>query len=160
MDSKDKTYYIGDLATALGLSQRTIRYYEELGFIRPHRTDGGYRLYHDSDLNMLKLIMRFKDLGMSLEEISALLAPPAGRTGLSSVSALKSALEKRRGEFEQKMANYKDSIGQIDEILKLLTRCICCGTPVSDGPCSNCIMDGHDDAKMPIISRIIEGITR
>ena len=67
--------HIGRVADAVGLSLRTIRYYEEIGLVTPSgRTAGGFRLYNADDIDRLLLIKRMKPLGYSLDEMSRLLA--------------------------------------------------------------------------------------
>lgn len=66
---------IGEVAERTGLSLRTIRYYEEVGLIRPSsRTQGGFRLYTEPDVARLNLVKRMKPLGFTLEEARDLLA--------------------------------------------------------------------------------------
>jgi DNA-binding transcriptional MerR regulator len=66
--------HIGRVADAIGLSLRTIRYYEEIGLVKPSgRTAGGFRLYNDDDVDRLLLIKRMKPLGYPLEEMARLL---------------------------------------------------------------------------------------
>ncbi|MEZ5263389.1 MAG: MerR family transcriptional regulator [Acidimicrobiales bacterium] len=63
------TFQIGEVATRVGLSQRTIRHYDDLGIIKPSaRTAGGFRLYTESDVQRFLLIKPFKSLGVGLEE--------------------------------------------------------------------------------------------
>jgi MerR family transcriptional regulator, repressor of the yfmOP operon len=64
---------IGELADRLEMSQRTIRYYEEIGLLNSiKRVEGGRRLYTDLDLRRLKLIKRLKIMGMTLSEMQEL----------------------------------------------------------------------------------------
>ncbi|HOW57082.1 MAG TPA: MerR family transcriptional regulator [Smithellaceae bacterium] len=64
---------IGELAERLEMSQRTIRYYEEIGLLNSiKRVEGGRRLYTDMDLRRLKLIKRLKIMGMTLSEMQEL----------------------------------------------------------------------------------------
>jgi DNA-binding transcriptional MerR regulator len=64
---------IGELAEKLEMSQRTIRYYEEIGLLNSiKRVEGGRRVYTDVDLRRLKLIKRLKIMGMSLSEMQEL----------------------------------------------------------------------------------------
>ncbi|RJK98386.1 MerR family transcriptional regulator [Vallicoccus soli] len=61
---------IGEVAEQIGLSLRTIRYYDEIGLAPPTaRTPGGFRLYTDEDVARLLLVKRMKPLGYSLEEM-------------------------------------------------------------------------------------------
>lgn len=65
---------IGEVAEQTGLSLRTIRYYEEVGLVRPSaRTAGGFRLYSESDVARLRLVRRMKPLDFSLEEMKDVL---------------------------------------------------------------------------------------
>jgi len=64
---------IGELAKQLDMSQRTIRYYEEIGLLNSiKRVEGGRRIYTDADLRRLKLIKRLKIMGMTLSEMQEL----------------------------------------------------------------------------------------
>ena len=68
------TLKIGDLAARSGVSTKTIRYYELLGLVRdPERTDSGYRLYGDADVERLVFIKKAKELGFSLSDTKEIL---------------------------------------------------------------------------------------
>ncbi len=61
---------IGEVAEQVGLSLRTVRYYEEVGLVTPvERTSGGFRIYDDHAVDRLKLVRDLKPLGFSLDEI-------------------------------------------------------------------------------------------
>ena len=63
-------YRIGELAARVGLTERTIRYYEELGLLESvKRLEGGVRVYTDDDLRRLTYIRKLKTLGLSLQEM-------------------------------------------------------------------------------------------
>ncbi len=67
---KQRTYSIGELARTVDLSQRTIRYYEEIGLLHSvRRIENGKRVYTDDDVRRLKFINRLKVLGLSLAEM-------------------------------------------------------------------------------------------
>src|SRR4051794_5019899 len=72
---------IQEVAAALGLTARTIRYYEELGLLTPAaRSEGDYRLYDEDDVERLRFIKDLRDdAGFSLAEISQLLEDEAAR---------------------------------------------------------------------------------
>jgi DNA-binding transcriptional MerR regulator len=66
-------YQIGELARQVGLTTRTIRYYEEIGLLNSvKRVEGGKRIYTDKDYQRLKFIKRLKDLGLTLAEMQEL----------------------------------------------------------------------------------------
>lgn len=63
-------HQIGEVAEAVGLSLRTIRYYGEVGVAPPSgRSAGGFRLYTDDDIERLRLVKQMKPLDFSLEEM-------------------------------------------------------------------------------------------
>jgi len=66
--------HIGDMVEATGLSHRTIRHYDEVGLLPAStRSEGGFRIYRDSDLQRMLVIRSMKPLGFSLEEMGELL---------------------------------------------------------------------------------------
>ncbi len=77
--SDPPAWTISQLAADLGISPRSIRFYEEKGLIKPARTGGGYRIYTKRDRARLKLIQRGKRFGLSLGECAEIL-------GLASVN--------------------------------------------------------------------------
>ncbi|AWD20555.1 Cu(I)-responsive transcriptional regulator [Fuscovulum blasticum] len=65
---------ITEVARQSGLPAKTIRYYEDIGLIRPLRSSNGYRAFRDSDLHKLAFIGRARSLGFSIEDCRSLLA--------------------------------------------------------------------------------------
>ena len=65
---------ISDVANRSGLPAKTIRYYEEIGLIKPLRDGNGYRAFRDSDMHKLAFLGRARALGFAIENCSALLA--------------------------------------------------------------------------------------
>jgi DNA-binding transcriptional MerR regulator len=64
---ENTSYSIRDLASEFDVTTRTIRYYEEKGLLSPRR-NGAQRIYRPADRTKLKLILRGKRLGFSLDE--------------------------------------------------------------------------------------------
>jgi DNA-binding transcriptional MerR regulator len=76
---------IGDVARLTGTTPRTIRYYEEIGLLpgAADRARGAHRTYREEDVERLQEVLRLKDLlGLSLEELSELIAAEAARAAL------------------------------------------------------------------------------
>ncbi len=70
MSSPLKLHKIGAFAKLAATNLRTLRYYEEIGLLRPAaRSSGGFRYYRGSDLNRIKLISDLQELGLTLKEI-------------------------------------------------------------------------------------------
>ncbi len=66
-------YRIGEIAQRLGMTERTIRYYEEFGLLESvKRVEGGRRVYTEDDVRRLKFIQKLKVLGLSLQEMHEL----------------------------------------------------------------------------------------
>ncbi|EDM70537.1 Cu(I)-responsive transcriptional regulator [Roseobacter sp. AzwK-3b] len=65
---------IGDIAQRTGLPAKTIRYYEEIGLVTPHREANGYRVFDDKDMHRLTFLARARALGFPIEECRTLLA--------------------------------------------------------------------------------------
>jgi DNA-binding transcriptional MerR regulator len=71
----ERGYRIGEVAERVGITARTIRYYEELGLLGrlADRSKGRHRLYSEADVRRLAELVRLRDLlGLSLEELTAL----------------------------------------------------------------------------------------
>lgn len=103
MDARKPIQSIGDLASELGISTRTIRFYEDEGMLAPQRA-GGQRIYGARDLARLKLILRGKRLGFSLHDIRELLdLYDADRNHLEQLHQTLRKGRARIAELEQQM---------------------------------------------------------
>lgn len=108
---------IGEVADRVGLSLRTVRYYEEQGLVVPEsRTEGGFRLYAERQIERLLLVKSMKPLGFSLDEMRELLLaretvaePGAGagarRAAAATISDFAGRVDERverlRGDLER-----------------------------------------------------------
>ena len=65
---------VGQAADRSGLPAKTIRYYEDIGLVRPARAANGYRDYSDSDIHRLAFLRRARGLGFSISDCRQLMA--------------------------------------------------------------------------------------
>jgi MerR family copper efflux transcriptional regulator len=65
---------IGDVSARLGLPAKTIRYYEDIGLIKPLRSTNGYRSFVTADLHRLAFLGRARALGFTIEDCRTLMA--------------------------------------------------------------------------------------
>jgi DNA-binding transcriptional MerR regulator len=118
---------IGEVAERVGLSLRTVRYYEEQGLLVPEtRTEGGFRLFTEEQVERLQLIKRMKPLGFTVQEMRELLdGRDALHSGAASSSEREAAAERLR-EFAAAAAARCDELSrQLDnatEFTKQLRR--------------------------------------
>jgi effector-binding domain-containing protein len=100
---------IGDFSKLSRISTKTLRYYDEMGLLRPVEVDAftGYRLYEYSQLSILHRILALKDLGFSLEEIGRLLDD-----GLS-VEQMRGMLKLRETEARQRVCEEGERLERI-----------------------------------------------
>jgi len=72
-------YTVGEVARLAGITVRTLHHYDDAGLLRPSgRTAAGYRLYRQGDLVRLQRILGYRELGLALDEIVAVLDDPDG----------------------------------------------------------------------------------
>jgi DNA-binding transcriptional MerR regulator len=110
MKINGSTYYpIGELADVVGMSPRTIRYYEEIGLLNSvKRIEGGKRVYTDKDIQRLKFIKRLKHLGLTLSEMHELEdIYQIHRTNRKVLPRLLELLDNHVGKIDERIHNLK-----------------------------------------------------
>jgi len=96
---------IGEAAAQTGLPAKTIRYYEEIRLIQPHRAENGYRSFAEKDLHKLAFLARARALGFSIEDCRVLLALYEDEARASA--DVKSIAEGHLSRINQKIADLK-----------------------------------------------------
>jgi DNA-binding transcriptional MerR regulator len=100
-----------DLARACGLSRSTILYYESMGLLKAvRRSTGNYRVYGEKDLARLRQVCVYREAGLKLTDIRAILDEPC-----SDAAAV---LERRLVEIESEIAGLRDHQRAIAALLK------------------------------------------
>ena len=102
---------ISRVAKLTGVTVRTLHYYDEIGLLKPSEvTQAGYRVYNDTDLEVLQQILFFRELDFSLEDIRKIMQNPAYEK--------KSALRKQKELLLQKRSRLDSLIALVDKTLK------------------------------------------
>ena len=110
-------FRIGEFAQIAQVSGRQLRFYDQLGLLRPAHVDQqtGYRYYTIQQLPRLNSILALKELGLSLEQIGPLLEDKISPADLRSMLVLKRAqLERSLQEEEARLRHVESRIAQID----------------------------------------------
>jgi DNA-binding transcriptional MerR regulator len=118
---------IGEIASAVGTTPRTIRYYEEIGLMpgAAGRASGTHRTYTEGDVEQLREVLRLKDLlGVSLEELRELVEDQEARDLLREEFLAPGTSESRRrrilGELDQVVKRQLELVhrrrGQLDQL--------------------------------------------
>lgn len=135
---------IGKLAETAKVTQRTIRYYEELELLKPlNRGDNRFRYYDDTHVARLEAIKVLKDQGLGLKDISLAVSPildsrgqpiPAGR---EVALKIRDILCKAKAELEDSPENAALVLG-IDSILSDIKVCLSCVEDAYEADCGTC----------------------
>lgn len=96
---------ISAVADRSGLPAKTIRYYEDIGLVRPGRRGNNYRDYSDRDLHTLRFLQRARRLGFSIEECRSLLALYQDRNRASA--DVRALAESRIADIDRRLAELK-----------------------------------------------------
>src|SRR5690606_19326411 len=103
-------YTVQKLAQLAGVSTRTLRYYDEIDILKPARINSsGYRIYSQAEVDRLQQIMFYRELGLPLEQIKAIVTS----SDFNSVLALKQHREQlldRRKQLERLITNVDKTI--------------------------------------------------
>jgi DNA-binding transcriptional MerR regulator len=117
---------IQEVAAEVGLTPRSVRYYEEMRLLRPAaRSEGDYRLYDETDVERLRFIKGLRDdAGFSLAEIEQLLEDEAARErGHAALHATTDPVERKRllfervASFERQMETLKRKIDRLQAMV-------------------------------------------
>lgn len=110
-------YTISELAKLAGISTRTLRYYDDIGLLKPAKiTPAGYRIYCDKEVDLLQQILFFKELNVPLDQISSIINDPkfdfltALQNHLEKLKMKQIQLEKLVSSVEKTIAHMKGEV--------------------------------------------------
>lgn len=96
---------VKQVAKRVGLPSRTVRYYDKIGLVSPNeRSAAGYRLYGAEEEGRLRFVRQAKGLGLSLDEIRALIAAAESGCCGEVVPELERLLDEKVAEIDAQMA--------------------------------------------------------
>lgn len=148
----------GELAKLTGKTERTIRYYEELGLLTPvERSRGGFRLFEPEQAARVSEIARLQDAGFSLDRIAQIVrAWKQGPKGADAARELRDILEYGIAEAAKRIAEMVELKKEIEESLKFLGTCSTCDDEPSLGRCGCCTKGEHNGTLPRFFGKFLE----
>ncbi|MEH7076498.1 MerR family transcriptional regulator [Neobacillus drentensis] len=112
-------YTVQKLGSLAGVSTRTLRYYDEIGILKPARINSsGYRIYGQAEVDRLQQILFYRELGISLDSIKEIVTAPTFNGAAALREHRKKLLEKRE-QLELLIANVDKTIAVTEGRMKM-----------------------------------------
>jgi DNA-binding transcriptional MerR regulator len=141
MDSEQNDLLtIGDVAKATSTTPRTIRFYENIGLIKPlKRSKSGYRLYGRAELQRMRLVTSLKRAGFHLKAIQSLLDLKRSKLKASETAlAANDILQRHIADVDRTVASAKAARDDIRRAMGLLSNCYDCDQEFDKLQCVEC----------------------
>ena len=120
----NQTYTISELASEFGVTTRAIRFYEEKGLVQPLR-EGQRRVYTTADRVRIKLILRGKRIGMTLQEsVEVIDLYDPKRNNAEQLLSLINTISVRRARLLQQKDDIDDMLTGLNEVLRLCEKAL------------------------------------
>jgi DNA-binding transcriptional MerR regulator len=147
---------IGELARKTGKTVRALHLYEEMGLLKPARSEGGFRLYGSDELARVYWIGKLQKMGFKLAQIQGLL--DAVECSRSAPTAMDGVRELFQGKLEQTRARLQ-TLDQLEkdlaESLAYLEACRSCTEPhPATAACTDCASDRHSVPRPSLVAGI------
>jgi DNA-binding transcriptional MerR regulator len=134
-------YKIGEVSNMLGISIRTIRYYEEESLLKPIRTNGGTRLYSKNQIERLKAILHLSKNGFSIDAIRVIESTrDKCNTGDESSNKIKVILNTALADLEKQIQSLITLKKEINSTKKVIESCNGCSNFPSTKGCPHCLV--------------------
>ncbi len=142
--SRTPEYRIGEVAQWLGVTQRTLRFYEEEGIITPGRTAGGTRRYSEQDIERARMVLRLVHLGVPLAEVRKLAEARKGsRTGDEASQKVYQLMEGLENDVFEMLQECQRLLKDLGRLKGEVTQCFGCPNPPTPEGCSGCPVLGE-----------------
>jgi DNA-binding transcriptional MerR regulator len=148
-----QTLRVGQLATKVGKTVRTIHFYEELGLLSPaSRSKGGFRQYDDEALTRIHWIDRLQQLNFSLNDIRDFLHDfQEISTGPLAMEKLQSFYMGKLAESRAAIARYQALEAELQDSLSYLSACGSCNEETPRTACGDCGALTHANTPAPVL---------
>lgn len=154
---KNEVYKIGELSKLVGLTTRTLRYYEELNLICSERSPGGQRLYDSNSLARLSIIESLKIAGFSLQDIRHILLDWKEKgAGKETAEKITRILRSKYREVARTVSALNTLKRQIKISIDLLDNCASCTETHDQDSCCNCDTPREYAKQNPLIDEILK----
>src|ERR1700742_2676936 len=113
---------VRDAAERLGVTARTLKYYEERGLVSPTRSEGRYRLYDEDDLKRFGRILRLRSLGFSLHSVTEMLKRPleavdgGHRYSTESLKQIHDAIEQQVAALDARIESMRRELKEAQKL--------------------------------------------
>jgi DNA-binding transcriptional MerR regulator len=112
-------YTVQKLGKMAGVSTRTLRYYDEIGILKPARINSsGYRIYGQAEVDRLQQIMFYRELGVSLESIREIVTAPSF-DGAKALREHREKLLEKKEQLDLLIANVDKTIALTEGRIKM-----------------------------------------
>ncbi len=150
-----KTFKIGEVAKATGLTTRAIRFYEEEGIINPLRSEKGTRIYTQEHVEKLKLVKELRDIGIPVELLKGLAQiRKLSETGDGASKEVLSKLYSLKEDIGRKIKLMQSLMEEIESLIPAVAECKGCNLKPIPGNCYTC--EKWKDIEKQRLSRLIE----
>lgn len=149
---------IGELADKSGRTERTLRFYEELGLLVPSdRTKGGFRLYDTNALLRIHWISRLQDLGFSLPEIKDFLIEIQGNAHAPAMMGdLRSFYANKLSETRATITRLQALEAELAASIDYLDTCRTCAPATHKTACRACGVEDHAEKEVPALVAAVQ----
>src|SRR4051812_10460098 len=107
-------YTVQKLGSLAGVSTRTLRYYDEIGILKPARINSsGYRIYGQAEVDLLQQILFYRELGVGLDSIKEIVTAPSF-DGAKALREHREKLLEKKQQLERLITNVDKTIAMTE----------------------------------------------
>jgi DNA-binding transcriptional MerR regulator len=137
----------GEVAELLGVTLRTLRYYEEQGLVTPSRTDKGTRYYSDFAVQRLEVCVRLAAVGVPIRTLKQLATTrPSSASGEESSHQLAEIFASIRADLRASLANLRYLLSDLEKTERLVRTCWDCPNRPNRLDCPDCPCEKQIDS--------------